>query len=82
MTRMWNSVENWLWRIPLLSCGVLSRLTWTRVSMASRFGFVSLLPLGLTADTVVDNDRALVVAARSDATTAIGPLCGASDAQS
>ena len=46
--------------------------------MALRFGFASLIPLGLTVDTVVDNDGILVVTARSSASTAACPLCGMS----
>ena len=46
--------------------------------MASRFSFTSLIPFGLTVDTVVDNDGSLVVTARSSAAMAACPLCGAS----
>ena len=44
--------------------------------MASRFGFASLVPPGLRVDTVVDHHGALVVTARSSASTASCPLCG------
>ncbi len=37
--------------------------------MAVRFGFASLMSLGLAVDTVVDNDEALVMTARSSAAT-------------
>ena len=47
-------------------------------SMASRFSFTSLIPLGLAVDTVVDNDGCLIVTARSSAAMAACPLCGAS----
>ncbi len=46
--------------------------------MASRFGFASLIPLGLTVDTVAEHDGILVVTARSSASTAACPLCGTS----
>jgi hypothetical protein len=49
----------------------------TGATMASRFGFASLVPLGLTVETVVPNDEALVVTARSSAAAATCPLCGA-----
>lgn len=45
--------------------------------MASRFDFASLVPLGLTLETVVYSDEALVVTARSSAAAATCPLCGA-----
>ncbi len=46
--------------------------------MASRFGFTFLIPFGLTADTVFDDDGSLIVAAGSSAAMAACPLCGAS----
>ena len=46
--------------------------------MASRFGFTSLIPFGLTVDTVIDNNGSLVVTARSSAAMAACLLCGTS----
>ncbi len=45
--------------------------------MAARFGFASLIPPGLTVDSVDGSEDALVVTARSNAVTAGCPLCGA-----
>ncbi len=45
--------------------------------MASRFGFASLIPPGLAVDSVDGSKDALVVTARSNAPTALCPLCGA-----
>ena len=42
--------------------------------MASRFGFASLIPLGLEVDSVEGGEDALVVTARSNASTASCPL--------
>ena len=44
--------------------------------MASRFGFASLIPLGLEVDRVDDGETTLVVTARSSAAAASCPLCG------
>ncbi len=44
--------------------------------MALRFGFASLIPLGLEVDGVDEGKNTLVVTARSSATTAACPLCG------
>ncbi len=44
--------------------------------MASRFGFASLIPPGLMVDSVAGSEDALVVTARSNAFTALCPLCG------
>jgi hypothetical protein len=46
--------------------------------MASWFGFTSLIPFGLTVDTVVDTDGSLIVTARSSAAIAACLLCGGS----
>jgi len=45
--------------------------------MAGRFGFASLIPPGLAVESVDDSEGALVVTARSNARTALCPLCGA-----
>jgi len=45
--------------------------------MAARFGFASLIPPGLAVDSVDGSEDALVVTARSNAVTALCPLCGA-----
>jgi len=45
--------------------------------VAARFGFASLIPPGLAVDSVDGREDALVVTARSDAVTALCPLCGA-----
>ena len=45
--------------------------------MALRFGFASLIPLGLEVDGVDEGENTLVVMAPSGATTASSPLCGA-----
>jgi len=44
--------------------------------MASRFGFASLIPLGLKVDSVDDGENTLVVTARSNAAIASCPWCG------
>jgi transposase len=48
----------------------------TGASMALRFGFASLIPLGMAVDSVDEGENTLVVKARSSATTASCPLCG------
>jgi len=45
--------------------------------MAAQFGFASLIPPGLAVDSVNVSEGALVVTARSNAVTALCPLCGA-----
>ncbi len=44
--------------------------------MAARFGFASLIPLGLEVESVDAGEDTLVVTARSNADTAPCPLCG------
>ncbi len=44
--------------------------------MAVRFGFASLIPLGLTVEAVDGSDEALVVTARGSAAAGTCPLCG------
>ncbi len=44
--------------------------------MASRFGFASLIPLGLKVDSVAEGENTLVVMARSNAAIASCPWCG------
>ncbi len=44
--------------------------------MGSQFSFASLIPPGLAVDSVEDSENALAVTARSNALTALCPLCG------
>jgi len=45
--------------------------------MAARFGLASLVPPGLAVDSLGGSEDALVVTARSNAVTALCPLCSA-----
>jgi hypothetical protein len=45
----------------------------TGASMALRFGFASLIPLGMAVDSVDEGKNTLVVTARSSAATASCP---------